>query len=207
MGANTGGTQDANSILIPQEAADKAMDAAACIGCGACVASCPNASAMLGADYDGVHCDICHQKFDPFFEETYYITASRHPAAVRERVISRVQQACTALGLREGPVHAELRIHAGDGVIMEVASRTIGGDCARLLQFGTGQGLEDLVISHAIGQPQPVSPQDGGAGVLMIPIPRASWTRTSPWACSTGCAGSSRMTRSTEPTTSAPPWA
>ena len=113
----------------------------------------------------------------PFFEETYYITPSRHPAGQQERLVQRVQQACTALGLREGPVHAELRIHAGDGVIMEVASRTIGGDCARLLQFGTGQGLEDLVISHAIGQPLPVSPQDGGAGVLMIPIPRAGVLR------------------------------
>jgi hypothetical protein len=113
----------------------------------------------------------------PFFEETYYITPSRHPAGQQERLVQRVQQACTALGLREGPVHAELRIHACDGVIMEVASRTIGGDCARLLQFGTGQGLEDLVISHAIGQPLPVSPQEGGAGVLMIPIPRAGVLR------------------------------
>jgi biotin carboxylase len=113
----------------------------------------------------------------PFFEETYYTTPSRHPAGQQKRFVQRVQQACTALGLREGPVHAELRIHAGDGVIMEVASRTIGGDCARLLQFGTGQGLEDLVISHAIGQPLPVSPQEGGAGVLMIPIPRAGVLR------------------------------
>jgi succinate dehydrogenase / fumarate reductase iron-sulfur subunit len=45
--APTGGAQDANAILIPKENADLAMDAAACIGCGACVAACPNASAML----------------------------------------------------------------------------------------------------------------------------------------------------------------
>jgi succinate dehydrogenase / fumarate reductase iron-sulfur subunit len=45
--APTGGAQDANAILIPKDAADRAMDAAACIGCGACVAACPNASAML----------------------------------------------------------------------------------------------------------------------------------------------------------------
>ncbi|MEZ4840158.1 MAG: succinate dehydrogenase/fumarate reductase iron-sulfur subunit [Flavobacteriaceae bacterium] len=43
----SGNTTDANSILISKEAADKAMDAATCIGCGACVASCKNASAML----------------------------------------------------------------------------------------------------------------------------------------------------------------
>jgi len=47
ISANTGGAQDANALPIPQQNADKAMDAAQCIGCGACVASCPNASAML----------------------------------------------------------------------------------------------------------------------------------------------------------------
>ena len=47
ISANIGGVPDANTILIPQEVAEKAMDAAACIGCGACVAACPNASAML----------------------------------------------------------------------------------------------------------------------------------------------------------------
>ena len=47
ISVNTGGAQDANAIPIPQEAADLAMDAAACIGCGACVAACPNASPML----------------------------------------------------------------------------------------------------------------------------------------------------------------
>ena len=47
VSVNAGAAQDANAILIPKEDADTAMDAAACIGCGACVASCPNASAML----------------------------------------------------------------------------------------------------------------------------------------------------------------
>ena len=45
--AATGGAQDANAILVPKVSADAAMDAAACIGCGACVAACPNASASL----------------------------------------------------------------------------------------------------------------------------------------------------------------
>ena len=45
--ASTGGTPDANAIIIPKDNAEEAMDAAECIGCGACVASCPNASAML----------------------------------------------------------------------------------------------------------------------------------------------------------------
>ena len=47
ISANTGGAQDANSILIPKDVVDQSMDAAACIACGACVAACPNASASL----------------------------------------------------------------------------------------------------------------------------------------------------------------
>ncbi len=47
VSVNTGNARDANGVLIPHETAEKAMDAAACIGCGACVAACPNASAML----------------------------------------------------------------------------------------------------------------------------------------------------------------
>lgn len=47
ISASTGGAQDANAIPVPKDEAEAAMDAAACIGCGACVAACPNASASL----------------------------------------------------------------------------------------------------------------------------------------------------------------
>ncbi|RMF92233.1 MAG: succinate dehydrogenase/fumarate reductase iron-sulfur subunit [Nitrospinota bacterium] len=47
VSVNTGGAPDANSIPVPKEKAEKAMDAASCIGCGACVAACPNGSASL----------------------------------------------------------------------------------------------------------------------------------------------------------------
>ena len=47
VSAKTGGVPDGNAILIPKPVADEAMDAASCIGCGACVAACPNSSAML----------------------------------------------------------------------------------------------------------------------------------------------------------------
>jgi succinate dehydrogenase / fumarate reductase iron-sulfur subunit len=47
VSVNTGGARDANTILVPKDAVDTAMDAAACIGCGACVAACPNGSASL----------------------------------------------------------------------------------------------------------------------------------------------------------------
>jgi succinate dehydrogenase / fumarate reductase iron-sulfur subunit len=47
ISVNTGGAPDGNAVVVPQADAEKAMDAAACIGCGACVAACPNAAAML----------------------------------------------------------------------------------------------------------------------------------------------------------------
>jgi succinate dehydrogenase / fumarate reductase iron-sulfur subunit len=47
ISAPTGSAPDANAILVPKENADRAFDAAACIGCGACVAACPNATATL----------------------------------------------------------------------------------------------------------------------------------------------------------------
>ena len=113
----------------------------------------------------------------PYFEETYYITPSRHSAAVQQRIAASVQAACTAYGLREGPVHAECRLNA-DGVwILEVAARTIGGLCGRLLRFGTGYGLEDLVLAHALGLPVTTQSTTAAAGVLMIPIPQAGLLR------------------------------
>jgi biotin carboxylase len=108
----------------------------------------------------------------PFFEETYYITPSRLPDALQGAIADQVAAACAAYGLEQGPVHAELRINDAGIWILEVAARTIGGQCARLLRFGTGHSLEQLVVAHAIGQPLPVETREGAAGVLMIPIPR-----------------------------------
>lgn len=109
----------------------------------------------------------------PFFEETYYVTPSRLPQQVQQAIHTEVLAACHAYGLREGPIHAECRVNA-DGVwILEVAARTIGGLCGRLLSFGTGQQLEGLVLAHAQGKRIEIASQEGAAGVLMIPIPEA----------------------------------
>ncbi len=109
----------------------------------------------------------------PFFEETYYTTPSRHPPAVLAALEAEVAAACRAFGLREGPVHAECRINDAGVWIIELAARTIGGLCGRLLQFGTGHTLEELVLARAMGRPLATAPLAGGAGVLMIPVPRA----------------------------------
>jgi len=109
----------------------------------------------------------------PFFEETYYTTPSRHTSDALANLEQTVQAACAAYGLREGPVHAECRLNK-DGVwLLEVAARTIGGLCGRLLQFGTGYSLEELVLAQAMGKNLPIEMAQQGAGVLMIPIPKA----------------------------------
>jgi len=113
----------------------------------------------------------------PFFEETYYITPSRHDAATQRLLLRRTQEACRAYGLRHGPIHAELRLHDDEAWILEVAARTIGGQCASLLRHGTGHGLEELVVAQAVGKPLEPAISSEAAGVLMIPIPRAGILR------------------------------
>ena len=115
----------------------------------------------------------------PFFEETIYVTPSRLPQSVQALAAARVREGCAAYGLTEGPVHAELRIHDGEAWIIEIAGRTIGGDCARLFTFGSGAGLEHLVLQRALGE-TPGAPFPGAgraAGVLMIPTPGAGTLR------------------------------
>ncbi len=79
-----------------------------------------------------------------------------------------------ALGLHEGPIHAELRVDEDGPVIIEVAARSIGGLCSRVLRFGVGVRLEDLILHHALGLPiESLEREHRPAGVMMIPIPRA----------------------------------
>ncbi|OGI44831.1 MAG: hypothetical protein A2150_05960 [Candidatus Muproteobacteria bacterium RBG_16_64_11] len=113
----------------------------------------------------------------PYFEESYYITPSRLDSRILRGVHDTVSAVCAAYGLRQGPIHAECRINAQGIWILEVAARTIGGSCGRLLRFGTGHGLEELVMMHALGERPDLRAETGGAGVLMIPIPRAGILR------------------------------
>lgn len=114
----------------------------------------------------------------PFFEETLYVTPSRLPAPDQERLREAAAQAAAALGLREGPVHAELRLNAGGPWLVELAGRSIGGLCSRSLRFGVGASLEELILRQALGLGFEGLPRDGRAsGALMLPIPRAGLLR------------------------------
>jgi biotin carboxylase len=110
----------------------------------------------------------------PFFEETIYVTPSRLPPASQERIASVATDAAAALGLCDGPIHAELRVRGGEAWILEIAARSIGGLCSRTLRFGTGLSLEELILRHALGSGgETLVREPGASGVMMIPIPRA----------------------------------
>jgi biotin carboxylase len=110
----------------------------------------------------------------PFFEETIYVTPSRLDPGQQADIIRSAASATRALGLREGPVHAELRINEAGIHVLEVAPRSIGGLCSRTLRFGAGMSLEEIILRHAARLPMPVHDRERrAAGVMMLPIPRA----------------------------------
>lgn len=111
----------------------------------------------------------------PYFEETIYVTPSRHSSPVLAAIASTVAVAGAALGLREGPIHAELRIGpTGELAVLEVAARSIGGLCARALRFGAGVSLEEVIIRHALGAGLGgLSREAQASGVMMLPIASA----------------------------------
>jgi biotin carboxylase len=113
----------------------------------------------------------------PFFEETIYVTPSRHPEPVQRAIVDVTARAARALGLSDGAVHAELRLRPTasgvEPVVLEVAARSIGGLCGRTLRFGTGMSLEELILRRALDRPVTSFEREGAAAaVMMIPIPR-----------------------------------
>jgi len=106
----------------------------------------------------------------PYFAETIYVTPSTLNTELQHQVKTVIQKACTAYGLTTGAVHAECRIDKENKIwILEIASRTIGGDCARMLD-NDNFGIEELAISLAINQPIEVTMPEAARGVMMIPI-------------------------------------
>jgi hypothetical protein len=111
----------------------------------------------------------------PFFEETIYVTPSRAPGPAQRAIVREVSRAATALGLANGPVHAECRVNAEEIYVLEVAARPIGGLCARALRFthaGKTVPLEHVLLLHAVGKPlDDVVVERRASAVMMIPIP------------------------------------
>lgn len=110
----------------------------------------------------------------PFFEETIYITPSRLPANVQQDIANCVSIAAASLDLREGPVHAELRVNQQGPWMLEIAGRSIGGLCSTILEFGSGICLEEIILRNAIGlEITSIEREQHATGVMMIPIPAA----------------------------------
>jgi biotin carboxylase len=111
----------------------------------------------------------------PYFEETIYVTPSKHASVELARVVN---DGCRALGLTEGPMHAEARISGDQIVLIEVAARSIGGLCSRALTFGAGVSLEELILRHALSLPlDGIERAPGASGVMMLPIPTSGVLR------------------------------
>jgi biotin carboxylase len=110
----------------------------------------------------------------PYFEETIYVTPSRLPAETLALVAAASERAANAIGLTEGPVHAEVRVFESRVWVIEVAARSIGGLCARTLRFGAGISLEEVILRHALGMATDgLVREQAAAGVMMLPIERA----------------------------------
>jgi biotin carboxylase len=110
----------------------------------------------------------------PYFEETIYVTPSRLPAGVQAAIQDTTQRAAVALGLHTGPVHAELRLNDRGPWIVEVAPRSIGGLCSKMLRFNAGLTLEEIILRQAAGlDVSSVQRERRPAGTMMIPIPAA----------------------------------
>jgi biotin carboxylase len=113
----------------------------------------------------------------PYFEETLYVTPSRHPQEVQQGVADAAAKAARALGLTHGPIHAELRLTPDGPRVLEVAARSIGGLCGRALRFGVGVTLEELLLQHALGRAPSLLRERSASGVLMLPIRRGGVLR------------------------------
>jgi biotin carboxylase len=109
----------------------------------------------------------------PYFEESIYVTPSRLPQEMQERIIECATATARALGLEQGPVHAEFRVNEQGPWVLEAAPRPIGGLCSRALRFGPNRILlEELLVRHALRmQGSDLDREDAASAVMMIPVP------------------------------------
>lgn len=110
----------------------------------------------------------------PFFEETIYVTPSRLASEVQHAIANCARDSARALGLRDGPMHAELRVNERGPWLVEVAGRSIGGLCGQTLRFAQSADvtLEELIVRQALGLSlEALDRESHAGGVMMIPIP------------------------------------
>ena len=107
----------------------------------------------------------------PYFEETIYLTPPDIRNDLKTDIVKTIAMACRAIGLTHGPIHAECRVNSKGVWVLEVAPRTIGGQCGRLFELALGLSLEEVIMSNALGHSACVKNDGQAAGVMMIPVP------------------------------------
>jgi biotin carboxylase len=108
----------------------------------------------------------------PYFEETLYLTPSRLAREKQDEIAQTVERACALAGLASGPIHAEMRVNTQGVWMLEIAARSIGGLCGRMLRPALGMSLEELILRDALNLPLPELRAEAAIGVMMIPIPQ-----------------------------------
>ena len=110
---------------------------------------------------------------EPYFEESIYIAPTEIPDETQKEIVNLIGKACKKLGLENGPVHVEFKIHNKEIFIIEINPRMIGGLCSRCLSFGLFKtSLEEIALYAFLNNElKSIELLSNFVGVLMIPTP------------------------------------
>ena len=110
---------------------------------------------------------------EPYFEESIYIAPTEIPDKIQKEIVNMIGKACKKLGLENGPVHVEFKIHNNEIFIIEINPRMIGGLCSRCLSFGLFKTSLEEIALHAFlnNELKSIDLLSNFVGVLMIPTP------------------------------------
>ena len=110
---------------------------------------------------------------EPYFEESIYIAPTEIPDKTQKEIVNLIRKACKKLGLENGPVHVEFKIHKNEIFIIEINPRMIGGLCSRCLSFGLFKTSLEEIALHAFlnDELKSIELLSNFVGVLMIPTP------------------------------------
>ena len=110
---------------------------------------------------------------EPYFEESIYSAPTEIPDKTQKEIVNLIGKACKKLGLENGPVHVEFKIHNNEIFIIEINPRMIGGLCSRCLSFGLFKTSLEEIALHAFlnNELKSIDLLSNFVGVLMIPTP------------------------------------